>query len=76
MRAPGGIAVTFRRQSGPTAPAVAVQTSPALQDFQPLVAGSFTQSILSDDGVTQTMKVLIHDSAATRLFIRLEITGP
>jgi len=75
-REAGGIAVTFRRQTGPSSPAVAVQVSGALQNFQPPAPGTFTETILATDGITQTVKVLLHDSPAVRrLFVRLLVSG-
>ncbi len=76
-REAGGIAITFRRQTGPFSPAVAVQVSTSLENFQPPAAGAFTQTVLAGDGLTQTVKVLLHDSPAVpRLFVRLLVTGP
>jgi hypothetical protein len=76
VREPGGLAVTFRRQTGPASPAVAVQVSGSLQDFLPPAAGTFTETILADDGLTQTVQVLLHNSPALqRLFVRLHVSG-
>ncbi len=75
-RESGGIAVTFRRQIGPGAPSIIVQASESLQNFQPLAAGSFTESILADDCITQTARVFIPYTAAPGRFVRLAITGP
>jgi hypothetical protein len=71
------ITVTYRRQTGQTNPAIEVQSSAGLGTFQTLAAAEFTESILSDDGVVQTVKVTIPDAAGVnRRFIRLQITGP
>ena len=40
------------------------------------IGKSFTESILADDGITQTARVFIPYTAAPGRFVRLAITGP
>jgi hypothetical protein len=72
-----GITVTYKRQSGQTTPAIALQSSASLSAFQTLTAAEYTEEIQADDGLVQTVKVTIPDAAGVnRRFIRLQITGP
>jgi hypothetical protein len=69
--------VTYQRQNGQSLPSIVVQSSATLENFQTLAAAEYTESILSDDGLIQTVKVSIPDSpGVNRRFIRLQITGP
>jgi hypothetical protein len=69
--------VTYQRQTGPSAPAIAVQSSSSLENFQTLTAAEFSESVVSTEGLTQTVKITIPESAAVkRRLIRLSITSP
>lgn len=76
-RESGAFTVTYQRQTGPSAPVIAVQSSSSLENFQTLTAAEFSESVVSTEGLTQTVKITIPDSAAVkRRLIRLSITSP
>lgn len=72
----GGISLILRRQAGPGAPVVTVQTSTSLQSFLPPEPGTYTETIMAGEDLTQTVRIHFPPPPASIRFLRLSISNP